>query len=449
MADFRAWPPRSTPNFNPSGPSNPAHREMFPGPSLRVDVGQGDQVALWGGGPSGEKLVVMSLDGAVASITQVSETPSQNIRVFKVTGKMAGVARIEARLPDRSAAPGVAPTSNGPSWANMSVSVVEKSNPNEEVLPDFGPDAACRSDDRYIDNVQSGTYDVVSREFAVLHADGTTVKLDYAKLLQDMRVPGVKVLVYYRNRANNKIYPRTFAKVCVPNLADMVAKTEEARGGAEALQKIGREIVELLPLQGPGGSPTGPSSATRGARRWRATRIQKPNSPRSAVEIKMTLQEYEAALGRVFPSHALNQVSSTIDNIGAQAAQRAVKDPRFMQAWRTGNMTQAGTFFHSHAAAEARAIPGSSLPSGWRLSAERTLKAGKGGGRADLFLEGPQAQLVEIDWKTTGSSALSSKAVQQMEKHAGQVRVMNGGGQLTTQESRSWIDYVRPLAGGQ
>lgn len=120
-----------------------------------------------------------------------------------------------------------------------------------------------------------------------------------------------------------------------------------------------------------------------------------------------------------------------------------------MQAWRTGNMTQAGTFFHSHAAAEARAIPGSSLPSGWRLSAERTLKAGKGGGRADLFLEGPQAQLVEIDWKTTGSSALSSKAVQQMEKHAGQVRVMNGGGQLTTQESRSWIDYVRPLAGGQ
>jgi hypothetical protein len=163
----------------------------------------------------------------------------------------------------------------------------------------------------------------------------------------------------------------------------------------------------------------------------------------------MTRQQYEAALGHVFPSHSLNQVSSTIDTIGAQAAERAVKDAKFMQAWQSGNMTQAGTFFHSHAAAEARAISGNALPSGWRVSAERTLKAGKGGGRADLFLEGPGAELVEIDWKTTGSSALSSKAVQQMEKHLGQVRVMKGGGQLTAQESRSWIDYVRPLVAGQ
>jgi hypothetical protein len=81
------------------------------------------------------------------------------------------------------------------------------------------------------------------------------------------------------------------------------------------------------------------------------------------------------------------------------------------------------------------------MPSGWTIAAEKTLKSGKGGGRADVFLKGPAGQIVEIDWKTTGGSALSSKAVKQMEKHAGQIRVV--GPVYLSQESRSWIDYVR------
>ena len=32
-----------------------------------------------------------------------------------------------------------------------------------------------------------------------------------------------------------------------------------------------------------------------------------------------------------------------------------------------------------------------------------------------------------------------------MQKHAGQVRALKNGANLTTQQSRSWTDYVRPL----
>jgi hypothetical protein len=102
--------------------------------------------------------------------------------------------------------------------------------------------------------------------------------------------------------------------------------------------------------------------------------------------------------------------------------------------------------FHSLATQEARSIPQSSLPSGWRLTAERTIQAGKGGSRADIFLEGPGGQLVEFDWKTTGASAFTSKAVAQMTKHPGQIST-NIAGALATQQSRSWVDFVRPILG--
>ena len=72
------------------------------------------------------------------------------------------------------------------------------------------------------------------------------------------------------------------------------------------------------------------------------------------------------------------------------------------------------------------------------------MKAGKGGSRLDIFMTGPAGEIVEFDWKTTGKSALSSGSVKEMAKHAGEVRVKVGG-QLTTQQSRSWMDYVRPL----
>ena len=78
-----------------------------------------------------------------------------------------------------------------------------------------------------------------------------------------------------------------------------------------------------------------------------------------------------------------------------------------------------------------------------KIEPEFTLQGGKGGGRADVFLEGPAGELVEFDWKTPGQSGLRS--IKQMQKHAGQVRALKNGANLTTQQSRSWTDYVRPL----
>jgi hypothetical protein len=169
-------------------------------------------------------------------------------------------------------------------------------------------------------------------------------------------------------------------------------------------------------------------------------------APAGAQELKMTAEEYRAALSHVFPSQALNEVSSLVDGIGQRAAQRAAADPSFISLYRSGNMRDAGTMFHSVAAQEARAVPQSSLPSGWRLTAERTIQAGRGGSRADIFLEGPGGDLVEFDWKTTGNSALTSKTVGQMNRHSGQIST-NIAGTLTTQESRSWVDFIRPLLG--
>jgi hypothetical protein len=92
------------------------------------------------------------------------------------------------------------------------------------------------------------------------------------------------------------------------------------------------------------------------------------------------------------------------------------------------------------------------LPPGYRFRFELTAQAERGGSRLDVLIEDPLGQLIEVDWKTTGRSALSSKTVKQMEKHAAQVadpmnfprvqaRIV--GQQLASQRSFSWTDEVR------
>jgi hypothetical protein len=166
-----------------------------------------------------------------------------------------------------------------------------------------------------------------------------------------------------------------------------------------------------------------------------------------ATEVRVAQAEFEAALGHVFPAQSLDQVTRAIDGIGNAAAQGAVANPQFVAAVQSGNWPLAGTLFHSAAAKEARVLPPSALPAGWRIQAEHTIQAGVGGSRVDILLSGPTGQLIEFDWKTTGRSALSSKARQEMARHAGQIST-NIGGALSTQESRSWIDFVRPLLPG-
>lgn len=166
-----------------------------------------------------------------------------------------------------------------------------------------------------------------------------------------------------------------------------------------------------------------------------------------AEEILLSEAEYRAALEMTFPSQFANHIARTVDGIGQRAAQRAVANPQFVTAVQSGDWTLAGTLFHSAAAQEARALPASALPSGWVIEAERVIEAGAGGSRADVLLRGPTGQIIEFDWKTTGRSALSYGSRREMTRHAGQITT-NIGGTLTSQESRSWVDYVRAFLPG-
>lgn len=163
-----------------------------------------------------------------------------------------------------------------------------------------------------------------------------------------------------------------------------------------------------------------------------------------AEEVRLSQSEYEAALNMVHPGTYTSWVARVVDDVGARAAQLAMRNPRFVEALNSGNMKLAGTFFHSAAAQEVRALPDTALPNGWSITAEEVIQSGLGGSRTDVLLRGPGGVLMEFDWKTTGSSGLSSKSRSEMARHAGQIRMHVGGG-LQTQQTVTWMDYVRPL----
>jgi hypothetical protein len=173
------------------------------------------------------------------------------------------------------------------------------------------------------------------------------------------------------------------------------------------------------------------------------TRFATPKaSPALVQEVKLSEQEYRAALSRAFPSHQLDPIARAVDEIGQRAAERVSNNPKFVQALLKKDWKTAGNLFHDAAKQEARAVKPGILPPGWKLTAEETIQAGKGGSRLDVFLRGPKGERIEFDWKTSGISALSSSARKEMAKHAGQI-VVNVGGTVTKQESRTWVDYVR------
>ena len=209
----------------------------------------------------------------------------------------------------------------------------------------------------------------------------------------------------------------------------------------EAISKIGKEEIA-----------TGLKEVKAEAKATQAAKDAKEASAaREAIagaeEVRLSEAEYEAALKMVFPSQYADNVARLVDEIGQKAATRAMGNPRFVQAMKDGNMTLAGTFFHSAAAdavEDAAKASSDLIPKGWTLEAEKTIQAGKGGSRADVLLQGPGADVVEFDWKTSGRSALSHGSRKEMERHAGQISVKLGG-KLTTQQSRSWMDYIRPL----
>jgi hypothetical protein len=218
---------------------------------------------------------------------------------------------------------------------------------------------------------------------------------------------------------------------------------ENLLGGLVKLKSSFRAGMGMRAAEEGGATGAGMADAVPGTLGGAADAARALPAIEGATEVRVTLDEYKAALSQVFPGEALDPVARLVDGVGSRAAQRAVNNPQFMQAIQQDNMALAGTLYHSAAAQEIRALPATAAPPGWKIEAELTLQSGQGGGRADVFLEGPANELVEFDWKTTGQSGLRS--IKQMQKHAGQVRALKNGANLTTQQSRSWMDYVRPL----
>jgi hypothetical protein len=86
------------------------------------------------------------------------------------------------------------------------------------------------------------------------------------------------------------------------------------------------------------------------------------------------------------------------------------------------------------------------LPAGWSFHFELEAQTGRGGSRLDVFIRGPAGEVLEIDYKTTGRSALGYRSEMEMAKHARAVAdPLNplGGLILTGQRSISWVDEVR------
>lgn len=198
-----------------------------------------------------------------------------------------------------------------------------------------------------------------------------------------------------------------------------------------------------LPTEGVGRSARGIGS--RGVEG--GSRLGESTTAPPIHEYQLSREEHLAARNTVFPGQYLDQITRAVDGIGQRAALSAVRDPRFLAAIRDGDMRLGGILFHSRAAREARILEPGSLPPGWTITAEEVIQSGAGGSRTDVLLRGPGDARMEFDWKTTGRSAISHASRSEMERHAGHITTRVGG-TLTAQESRSWVDYVRPLLPG-
>jgi hypothetical protein len=172
-----------------------------------------------------------------------------------------------------------------------------------------------------------------------------------------------------------------------------------------------------------------------------------------AQEHLVSASHYIEALGHSFPSEYLDDALRAVGDIAGEAASQGVRDPVLMGMLRRGDITRAGTRFHSLAKqAGDQFVAAGRLPPGYRFRFEQTVKSGRGGSRLDVLIEDPLGQLVEVDWKTTGRSAVSSKTIGQMEKHAthvadpqnaARVQARTSGQALPSQRSFSWTDEMR------
>jgi hypothetical protein len=160
-------------------------------------------------------------------------------------------------------------------------------------------------------------------------------------------------------------------------------------------------------------------------------------------EIQVSTAEYQRILENGFAFHALDPLLNAINQVGERAGRAAVANARFVAAAQSGNWKLAGTLFHSEVAGAVGIGAAGRLADRGRVRCPGRV----GGSRIDILARGPNGLVMEFDWKTTGRSALSSAAREEMRRHAGQITARLGG-QLATQESCSWVDFVRSLLPG-
>lgn len=146
------------------------------------------------------------------------------------------------------------------------------------------------------------------------------------------------------------------------------------------------------------------------------------------------------------PSKEKQTVDAIVDKIGERAADKAVKDGTFQRHEKAGDVTAAGTRFHTLAKQEADTmVRNGEVPKGYEVSAELTVKGQDGYSRLDVLVKAPDGTLHERDWKPTVMSGLGREIVKpggEMDRH--QQHTESATGQRpTSQESRSWAPLVR------
>lgn len=148
-------------------------------------------------------------------------------------------------------------------------------------------------------------------------------------------------------------------------------------------------------------------------------------------------------LGRP-PTKEMRTVSRIVDRIMDRAAKLAARDPEFRKHFDSGNITDAGTRFHTIAKEEARKVGRGQVPRGYEVHAEVTKTGPQGESRLDLQIKSPSG-LHERDWKTTVKSGLDRKVINpitgEMARHREAVAHQDGK-TLQSQESRSWKPAV-------
>ena len=236
-------------------------------------------------------------------------------------------------------------------------------------------------------------------------------------------------------------------EVAAPAAASATAAQEVTQAAVEVMsvvqeaahttQSIASTTAAVAPAATGAGSVLTPAVVT--------TAMQAAGQIADASQVSLTPAQFAQAMAHTFPSQYFDPVLQVVELIGQRAAQVAIANPAFVQACQNGNWALAGTLFHS-AAATVGPTFANQLPQGFQVTFEDTIQSGLGGSRFDVRVTGPGVHR-EVDWKTTGRSALSFGSRSEMVRHATQYQT-NFGTPLTGQESKSWIDFVRPFLPG-